>query len=153
MLSRAYCSQSRGQFVKALNIDQPWAELIIRGRKKIELRNKRTSYRGLIVVRATKTVLIEYCKKYSLDPDKLPTGKIVGTVEIVNVIDFTQKLWEDLRNEHLSDAPQPGNLKGWKLNNPKCLQSPIPYPRTLPGIFNLPEETAEKIRKAEKIEG
>jgi len=27
--------------MKAFNIDQPWAELIIRGRKKIELRNKR----------------------------------------------------------------------------------------------------------------
>ena len=56
--------------MKAFNIDQPWAELIILGRKKIELRNKRTSYRGLIAVRATKTVLIEYCEKYSVDPDK-----------------------------------------------------------------------------------
>ena len=139
--------------MKALNIDQPWAELIILGRKKIELRNKRTSYLGLIAVRATKTVLTEYCKKYRVDPDKVPTAKIVGTVEIVNVIDFTQKLWEDLRNEHLSDAAQPGKLKGWKLDSPKCLQSPIPCPHTLPGIFNLPEETAEKIRKAEKIEG
>ena len=27
--------------MKAFNIDQPWAELIIRERKKIELRNKR----------------------------------------------------------------------------------------------------------------
>ena len=34
--------------MKALSIRQPWAELILQGRKTIELRTWKTSYRGLL---------------------------------------------------------------------------------------------------------
>jgi hypothetical protein len=47
--------------MKACNFDQPWAELIMQGRKKIELRDRRTSHRGLIAVRSTKKVLWKEC--------------------------------------------------------------------------------------------
>jgi hypothetical protein len=136
--------------MKAFNVDQPWAELIIQGRKKIELRGKRTSHRGVIAVRSTKKVLQRECNRLRVDCDKVSKAAILGTVEIVKVIDFTQKLWEDLRDEHLSDDPHPGNRKGWKLKKPRRLQSPIPYPRPLPGVFVLSEETAEKIQEAQK---
>jgi len=32
--------------MKAFNVDQPWVELIIQGRKKIEIREKGTNHRG-----------------------------------------------------------------------------------------------------------
>ena len=34
--------------MKALSIRQPWAELILQGRKTIELRTWKTCYRGLL---------------------------------------------------------------------------------------------------------
>lgn len=131
--------------MKAFNVDQPWAELIIQGRKKIELRSNRTSHRGLIAIRSTKTVLQNECKRLGIDCDKVAKGMILGTVEIEEVIDFTQQNWEALRNEHLSADSHSGERKGWRLKNPKRLETPLPYPRPLPGIFVLDKETAEKI--------
>ena len=89
--------------------------------------------------------------KFGVDCNKVPKGMIVGTVEIVEVIDFTQQSWEELRSEHLIADPHPSKRKGWKLTNPQCLESPI-YCRPLPGIFVLSDVIAEKVREGKKFE-
>jgi hypothetical protein len=123
--------------LKALTIRQPWAELIIQGRKSIELREWRTKHRGILAIHAGKKVNTVECRKHDLDPDKLTKGAIIGTVRIDDVIEFTQKSWEELRDQHLSDEPSPGEWKGWKLRNPCRLESPILY-RGFPGVFTMP---------------
>ena len=50
--------------------------------------------------------------KFGVDCNKVPKGMIVGTVEIVEVIDFTQQSWEELRSEHLIADPHPSKRKG-----------------------------------------
>src|SRR5258706_12503185 len=67
----------------ALSIRQPNAEQILRGKKKIEYRNMPTNKRERVYVYASKTPADqESWDEIGLEPDDLPTGLIVGTVEI-----------------------------------------------------------------------
>lgn len=137
--------------MKAINLDQPWAELILSGRKTIELRTRRTSHRGLLGIRATKTVLEDVCRNFNLKTDELETGAILGTVEVVEVIQLDEDNWRVLRDQHLVEAPAPGRWRyGWRLTNPHRLVKPIPY-RGMPGMFDLPDEIADQIALQMKI--
>jgi hypothetical protein len=134
--------------MKALNVHQPWAELIIQGRKTIELRKTRTGHRGLLAIRATKTVLESHCLKFGLDTANLTTGAILGTVELIELIEMTPENFHNLSNQHLSEMTMPGKWKwGWRLANPKHLKRPITC-SALPGMFKLPEEISEQVSEA-----
>jgi hypothetical protein len=131
--------------MKAINLHQPWAELIISGKKKIELRKTRISHRGILGIRATNTVLDGECRKHNLKGEDLVTGAIIGTVELVDVIPMDNQNWRELREHHLVDLPTPGPWKfGWRLENPIRLTRPIAY-RGMPGMFELADEIAEQI--------
>lgn len=134
--------------MKALSIRQPWAELIMQGRKTIELREWRTTHRGLLAIQAGKQVDTASCRRHGLNSDALPRGVIVGTVEVVEMVDFDPELWDALRDQHLHPGPGPGNWRGWRLRNPRRLEEPIPC-RGLPGLFQVPEDIVERIRWAD----
>ena len=72
----------------ALGIRQPWAELILRGVKPIEVRSQETAQRGPIYVYASKKfadmpAADRAVETHKLDVESLPRGLIVGTVDIV----------------------------------------------------------------------
>ncbi len=137
--------------MKAINLDQPWAELILSGRKTIELRTRRTSHRGRLGIRATKPVLEDVSRSYNLKADELETGAILGTVEVVEVIQLDEDNWRVLRDKHLVETAAPGRWRyGWRLTNPFRLVKPIPY-RGMPGMFDLPDEIADQIAQQMKI--
>jgi hypothetical protein len=125
--------------MKALSIRQPWAELILQGRKTIELRTWQTNHRGRIAIHAGQTVKEAACAAYGLDPASLVRGAWVGTVEIVDMMPLDDQLWEALRDQHLALGAFPGDLVGWRLANPQRLPEPIPMPGHL-GLFNIPDE-------------
>jgi hypothetical protein len=138
--------------MKAITIHQPWAELIMQGRKQIELRKRNTGHRGLLVIRASKETpkcwlahAKSLCEKYGLDLDDLQKDALIGTVELVKMITFTEDLWEKLRPQHLNDSSSPGKWKGWRLRNPRRLLQPIQC-RSLPGMFQLPELIVEQLQ-------
>ena len=62
--------------MKALSLKQPFAELIVSGRKKIELRKWNTKFRGQFLIHASKTPDASSMKKFGFD--KLPMGCIIG---------------------------------------------------------------------------
>ena len=68
---------------RALSIRQPWAELIMRGNKEEEYRSRATKVRGRIAIYSSlsKGDLPEAIH-WGLDPDELPRGVIIGTVEL-----------------------------------------------------------------------
>jgi ASCH domain len=71
----------------ALSIRQPFAELVMRGAKRIEFRSRRTHVRGRILIYATLRRLAppdeaRIARRYRLDTDALPHGVIVGSVEL-----------------------------------------------------------------------
>ena len=131
--------------MKALSIRQPWAELILQGRKSIELRERTTKHRGLLAIHAGKQVEIAFCHKWGLNPDALPKGALVGTVEVDGMVEFDLERWNALRDQHLNPSPIPGKWKGWRLKNPRRLEEPIPC-RPLPGLFNVPNEIVKRMR-------
>src|SRR5712691_11082315 len=74
--------------LRALSIRQPYAELIMLGKKKIEYRSKPTKIRGLVYVYASMTPgHIGDFERLQLKPGDLPTGVLIGTVEVVGCRD------------------------------------------------------------------
>lgn len=123
----------------ALGIRQPWAELIMQGIKTIELRSSQTQIRGSIYVYASKTLAktphaIEAADKAEIETETLPTGVLLGTVEIVDSFPATA--------EHAGPSGVPASLlKGkyaWKLAHPRRIKSPL-VPEYLPyGVWFYP---------------
>lgn len=79
-------SEPKQKFVeKCFTVRQPWAYLIMAGTKKVEYRGVKTKYRGRVAVHASATMDAHNrakIRRHKLDPDKLPQGVLVGTVEI-----------------------------------------------------------------------
>jgi hypothetical protein len=74
----------RQRKMSALSLQQPNAEQILRGVKKIEYRTRPTSKRERVYIYASlKPAASEAWEEIGLTPGDLPTGVIVGTVEIV----------------------------------------------------------------------
>jgi hypothetical protein len=68
----------------ALSVRQPYAELIMRGKKKIEYRSKATKIRGRVYIYASMTPgHSEDFGRMRLKSGDLPTGVLIGTVEVV----------------------------------------------------------------------
>lgn len=134
--------------MKALSFRQPWAELILQGRKTIDLRTWPTQYRGRIVIHASKQVEDHICALYGLEPATLDTGALVGTVEVIDMVSLDAGNWETLRDQHLKPGPFPGDLLGWRLADPRRLALPIPFRGRL-GLFTIDDELIEPPRAAE----
>ena len=64
---------------------QPYAELIVSGKKTIELRKWNTKFRGEFLIHASKTVNKEACERIKIDPKSLLTGEIVGKSVLYDV--------------------------------------------------------------------
>ena len=133
--------------MRAITIQQPGAELILQGRKTIELRTWAISHRGRIAIHAGKRVKREAGAAHGLDADSLPRGALVGTVEIMDVTEFDQASWQALRDHHLSPGDFPGDVVGWQLANPQRLPQPIPW-RGRMGIFYVDDEVLSGISPA-----
>ena len=69
---------------RALSVKQPFAEQILRGSKTIEYRNRPTHIRERVYIYASLGPRpAEDFAHMNLKPGDLPTGMLVGTVEIV----------------------------------------------------------------------
>lgn len=115
----------------ALTIYQPWAALIMLGHKRVENRGWSTRIRGRFVVHAAtnRTTLRdlvasgEYARlqrRYRLpDPDRLPRGVALGTVELVDDLPLA-----DYLDQH---GPDPFALgpRCFLLARPALFPSPV----------------------------
>ena len=114
--------------MKCLSICQPFAELIVQGKKTIELRKWNTKFRGEFLVHAAKNILEEDCKRMKISPKTVTTGAIIGKVNLVDVKkhDSEKELKADKKKHHsISDNTK--NKYGFILENPKKLRVPIEY--------------------------
>ena len=111
--------------MKAISIRQPWAELILQGRKTIELRTWSTNFRGALALHAAQRMKVENCEAYDLDPETLTRGALVGMVELIDVVELDEAWYETLRDQHLSLRDWPGGLYGWQFARPTRLEEPI----------------------------
>ena len=69
--------------MRALSIRQPYAEQILRGKKQFEYRGRPTNIRERVYIYASLTPgYLEDWEEMKMQPGDLPTGVLVGTVEI-----------------------------------------------------------------------
>lgn len=116
--------------IKVLSIRQPWAWLIMTGRKTIENRTWTTHYRGPFYIHAGKEMhersieSIERQFKIKVDRRELTMGAIIGRVTLVSVVTRSASPW--------FEGPF-----GFVLGEPEILRKPIPY-RGQQGFFDVP---------------
>lgn len=101
--------------MKVLSIKQPFAELILLGRKKIELRKWNTKFRGDFLIHASKASDKEAMKKFSFSA--LPYGFIVGKVKLVDVKKYNNEQ-EHQNDKDLHLASSYWGDYGFVLENP-----------------------------------
>lgn len=120
----------------ALSIRQPWVELILQGRKTIEVRTWNTNYRGRLLLHASRAVDCDACNRFGLEPSGLTIGAIVGVVDLTDCRRFTYEDWQELFPAHLNLRDFRKGLIGWFLRNPRRV-APTPLPGRL-GLFVVP---------------
>jgi predicted transcriptional regulator len=105
--------------MKALSIKQPFAELILQGKKKIELRKWNTKFRGEFLIHAPKSSDKSAMEKFGFS--ELPTGCIIGKVSLVDVKKYTSEQ-EHQKDKELHLASSSWGYYGFVLENPARLE-------------------------------
>jgi hypothetical protein len=112
--------------VTALSFRQPWAELILRGVKTMDLRTWRVNNIGALAVHASQSVDHEACERFELDPEKLITGSVLGLVDIYSIFPLDKANYKKYSDKHLAQQTFEEPLYGWVLANPRRLKKPWP---------------------------
>lgn len=157
--------------MKTLSIRQPWAELIVQGRKTLELRTWTIRYRGPLAIHASQTVERAACQALGLDPDQVTTGAVIGIVDLAAIEELDAVSYAARQGEHLANEPFPTavgaglapalgqpqgraraegqpqghapTLYGWRLAHPRALTDPVPM-RGRRKLFEAPVTEPEK---------
>jgi len=138
--------------MKALTIWQPWATLLASGKKHIETRSRKISYRGEILLHAAKKPYIDgitmmdletrnLLKKALILPaikvesdwteytKKLPSGVIVGKTMLTDCKYIDQEYADFIKNvcpaEYAFGDFTPGRY-AWVMEDPVLFDNPIP---------------------------
>ena len=126
---------------RVLSVKQPWAWAIVSGLKRVENRSWATKYRGTIYIHASRQVDSwgkEWFAKHKIKlPSDLPTGVVIGTCELVDVVSGEQ-------------GPRFGKWffgpKGWVVKNPRTLPQPI----AMKGTLGLTRASGKLVRTVEE---
>lgn len=110
--------------MKTLSIQRPWPEAIFREEKKIECRNWKIDYRGTLAIHVSQRT---WCDNWFDESYYHTKGCIIGTVELVKIIEFTGEChFFQFNQEHL--LPMGNWTKyGWVFEKPVRFATPIPY--------------------------
>jgi ASCH domain len=125
--------------IPALTFRQPWAELIVSGRKTIEIRTWIDPYRGPIWIHAGKTPMRD-----PYDFGDLPLGAYVGIAELKMILPMDPHRWETWRPLHLDGGPFSGPCYGWVFAEPVRLPTPM-IGRGNPKLFFPPADVARDL--------
>lgn len=147
--------------MRALTIFPVYAELIAAGVKTIENRSRPTSYRGPVLIHASRKTshagesIDDLARRHDLDPSTLAPGHAIALVDLVDCLSL-----EDARIHHPASGKasraQSSFTIGpwcWVLANPRRLAEPVPLvgqlglwrPTTQPSFLILepcPQECA-----------
>ena len=134
-------SKSAGE-MKILSVRQPWAYLIVLGKKDVENRQRGTKYKGRLAIHATRTIASEeelhnVFEEYgvTIKPDKLFYSAIIGSVDLVDCVTESDSKWFD-------------GTFGLVMRKAKAYKKPVPTKGQL-GMFTRPD-LAAAIRRQER---
>jgi len=130
-----------GNVMKAISLWQPWASLMAHGRKTIETRSWKTSYRGPLLIHAAQRPMEMIHSEAVCDFDdlgvnltELPYGCLVCQVDLVDV-KLILNGWVGRETSHSNFT---SGRWAWITENLEIFE-PIPY-KGRQGLFNVPEE-------------
>lgn len=107
--------------MKAITLWQPWASLIIDGRKPIETRPMPWHYVGVVAIHAGLRVDRDACLRFGYNPDTIPTGAVLGTAYKHGLLQFgTEFVAPDDYGDYA-----PGRW-GYFLEHPVKFSEPVP---------------------------
>lgn len=128
-----------------MSVSQPFADLIISGKKTIELRNWNTNFRGEFLIHSPIKIRKDDCKRLKIEQN-LVTGAIVGKAILYDVKKYqtTKEVMAD-KKYHLASRDSYNKKFGFLLKNSKQFRIPIPWKGQL-GFFdvNLPKNVVKK---------
>jgi len=113
--------------MKALSLKQPWAELVVAGKKTIEMRKWKTNFRGEFLIHASRSPDADGMKRFGFSDNSLPLGFIVGRAELTGIKDYSiqgKEEFEKDKDKHLATLDW-GEI-GFLLKNASRLDKPIP---------------------------
>jgi len=138
----------------ALGIQQPWAELILRGIKTIEVRRVPTQIRGTIYLYASKRLSSLDAARQMLNDElinaaDLPFGLLVGTVDIVEC--------RPSRQADAASACVPesyfNQTYSWVLENARRCPEPLPVRYVPFGMWFYPYRRLEATPRRRRKDG
>jgi hypothetical protein len=132
----------------ALSVRQPWAELIIAGRKTIELRTWTTDRRGPLWLHAGLKRGPELECRFGLTD--LFHGGFIGRIRLSSIVRLDPDHWERWRGRHMAEGPVPDKIYGWVITKPERLAHPIPARGGL-GLFAPRPEVPAILREAQML--
>lgn len=115
--------------IPAISIRQPWAELVVSGRKRMEIRTWIDPYRGPLWVHASRTVDEPANAFFALGPPF--TGGYIGMVDLIDIVPLDEALWDTWRDLHCVPGLIPHGGYALVFANPRRLTRPIPAPGQL----------------------
>ena len=122
--------------MKCISVSQPFADLIVTGKKTVELRNWNTKFRGEVLIHAPIKIRVKDCKRLKTNK-QFDTGVIIGKVEIYDVkIYKSQKEVNQDKKFHLASKVFQNKTYGFLLRKPRMLNIPIPWKGQL-GLFDV----------------
>jgi hypothetical protein len=124
--------------MKCLSLIQPYAELVVRGSKKTELRKWNTRFRGQFMVHASKRTDLKACRRFKINPERLVNGAIIGSANIYGVKYYSSRKEFVLDSKkHLANYGEYGSSRyGFMLKDAKRLNKPV-YMKGMLNFFEL----------------
>ena len=119
--------------MKALSLKQPWAELILQGKKTIELRKWNTNFRGEFLIHAPSNLDEEKMKEYNFKD--LPKQAVIGKAVLkdVKIYNNEEEFLKD-SDKHLASTMEWGKY-GFVLEKPERIK-PVKQKGSL-GFFEV----------------
>jgi hypothetical protein len=129
--------------LKCLSLRQPYAELVVAGRKTIETRTWKTNFRGKFLIHASMIIDKESSDVLTMDCSKLTKGAIIGLAFLYDVKRYSTK--QDFvadKDKHFSSSYTEPKY-GFLLKDARKFIKPIPIPGQL-GFFEVNQVTMKE---------
>jgi ASC-1-like (ASCH) protein len=132
--------------LKCLSLRQPYAELVVAGRKTIETRTWKTNFRGKFLVHASKVIDRESSDILNINCSKLTRGAVIGLAFVYDVKKYSTK--QDFiadKDKHFSSIFSEPKY-GFLLKDTMKLNKPIPLAGKL-GFFEVKESIIKEQKR------
>ena len=126
MGDRLFDDPGTRELLTVLTVQQPWASLLISGRKDIENRSWNTRHRGLLVIHAAKRIDRDAPSELFEMIGDFPLGALVGSVTVEDVVLDSPSIWA-----------RPGSFH-WVLGESSMIE-PVPMSGKV-SLWSLPEQ-------------